>query len=389
MAGAALRAAGAADFRAAGVAVLRAAGVAGVRVAGAPVWRAAGVTDFRGAGVAALRAAGVVGWRATVGMGLTVAKLGARRDPRVPAPVSGGSTGRRGYGPVMGPVGLWTTALDALSAARAADAAARLEEQGWAALWFGEAYGREAFTNAGMLLGATRRMVVATGIANVYGRDAVAMNAASRLLADQYPGRFVLGMGVSHRPLVERTRGHAYAAPVATMREYLAAMATAPFLAAGEGRPTVVLAALGPNMLALARDAADGAHPYLTTPSHTALARQALGPGKLLAVEQGVALTTDRETFLRRAHAHLEIYTGLPNYRNHWLRLGFSEEDLCRGGSDRLAEALIVHGDEQAVRMRVAQHLDAGADHVCVQVLGENPAQLRAEDLARLAAALL
>ncbi|HEV7208591.1 MAG TPA: TIGR03620 family F420-dependent LLM class oxidoreductase [Mycobacteriales bacterium] len=289
----------------------------------------------------------------------------------------------------LGPVGLWTTALDALPVSQAADTAALLEEQGWAALWFGEAYGREAFSNAALLLGATRRMVVATGIANLYGRDAMAMNAAARLLTDQHPDRFVLGIGVSHRPLVERMRGHGYAAPVATMREYLAAMAGATYLAAGGPRPTTVLAALGPKMLQLARDGADGAHPYLTTPEHTALARGQLGAGKLLAVEQGVVLTSDRETFLRRAHAHLEIYTGLPNYRNHWLRLGFSAEDLGRGGSDRLAEALIVHGDEQAVRGRVQQHLDAGADHVCLQVLGEDPTDLRLEDLARLAAALV
>jgi probable F420-dependent oxidoreductase len=289
----------------------------------------------------------------------------------------------------LGPVGLWTTALDALPVPQAADTAALLEEQGWAALWFGEAYGREAFSNAALLLGATRRMVVATGIANLYGRDAMAMNAAARLLTDQHPDRFVLGIGVSHRPLVERMRGHGYAAPVATMREYLAAMAGATYLAAGGARPTTVLAALGPKMLQLARDGADGAHPYLTTPEHTALARGQLGAGKLLAVEQGVVFTSDRETFLRRAHAHLEIYTGLPNYRNHWLRLGFSAEDLGRGGSDRLAEALIVHGDEQAVRGRVQQHLDAGADHVCLQVLGEDPTDLRLEDLARLAAALV
>lgn len=286
------------------------------------------------------------------------------------------------------PLGVWTTALDALPVAAARQAAARLEAQGWGALWFGEAYGREAFTNAALLLGATRRLLVATGIANIYGRDAVAMNAASRLLADAYPNRFVLGVGVSHQPLVARMRGHEYGPPLAVMREYLAAMAGAPYLAAGEARPPVLLAALGPQMLALARDAADGAHPYLGTPEHTAQARQVLGAGKLLAVEQAVVLSDDPQTVARRAHAHLEIYTGLPNYRNNWLRLGFEEADLVRGGSDRLAAAMVVGGDERAIRQRVAEHRAAGADHVCLQVLGEHPSDLRWDDLDRLAAAL-
>ena len=151
----------------------------------------------------------------------------------------------------------------------------------------------------------------------------------------------------------------------------------------------MVVAALGPKALAVARDQADGAHPYLVTPEHTAGAREILGPGKILAVEQGVVLTEDTETFRRRAHAHLEIYTGLPNYRNSWLRLGFGDDDLVRGGSDRLAERIVAHGDEAAIATAVQAHLDAGADQVCLQVLGEGPADFPAGDIARLATALL
>ena len=284
-----------------------------------------------------------------------------------------------------GPVGLWTAALDALEPAAAADQVAALDDQGWDALWFGEAYGREAFTAAALYLGASRRLAVATGIASVYGRDAVAANAAGRLLQALHPGRFVLGLGVSHAPLVERMRGHAYGRPLTAMREYLDAMDAAPCFAAGaDVPPPRVLAALGPAMLALARDRTQGAHPYLVTPEHTASAREVLGDGPLLAVEQSVVLSDDPDVVRERAHWHLEIYTGLPNYRNSWLRLGFTEDDFPRGGSDRLKQALVV-GGEQAIADRVREHLDAGADHVCLQVLGSGATDVPVDDWARLA----
>lgn len=291
----------------------------------------------------------------------------------------------------LGRVGLWTTTFDGLEPAQAGEAAAEVEELGYGAVWFGEAYGREAFTQAQLLLGATSRMAVATGIASVYARDAVAANAAARTLRAVSGDRFVLGLGVSHAPLVERMRGHSYGKPVATMREFLDAYDAAPYLRAEqEPPPTRVLAALGPKMLELARDRADGAHPYLVTPDHTRRAREALGAGKLLAVEQAVVLTDDPEVFRRRAHAHLEVYTGLPNYVNNWVREGFrAEEDAVRGGSDRLKDALVAWGDEAAVAARVREHLDAGADHVCVQVLGDGPLDPPREDWRRLAPALL
>ncbi|MCA1713131.1 MAG: TIGR03620 family F420-dependent LLM class oxidoreductase [Actinobacteria bacterium] len=288
-----------------------------------------------------------------------------------------------------GPVGIWTGALDALEVPAAREQVAQLDAQGWDALWFGEAYGREAFTAAHTYLGASERMAVASGIASIYGRDAVAANAAARTLEAAYPGRFVLGLGVSHAPLVERMRGHAYGKPLTAMREYLDALDAAPYLAAGGATPPPrVLAALGPAMLALSRDRAQGAHPYLVTPEHTASAREVLGDGPLLAVEQAVVLSDDLEVVKRRAHWHLEIYTGLPNYRNSWLRQGFSEDDLVRGGSDRLKSALVVGGDEQVVLDRVREHLDAGADHVCLQLLGDDPFSVPTEDWARLAPAM-
>jgi probable F420-dependent oxidoreductase len=284
-----------------------------------------------------------------------------------------------------GPVGLWTAALDALEPAAAAAQVAALDDQGWDALWFGEAYGREAFTAAALYLGASRRLSVATGIASIYGRDAVAANAAGRLLQALHPGRFVLGLGVSHAPLVERMRGHSYGKPVTAMREYLDAMDAAPCFAAGaDVPPPRVLAALGPAMLGLARDRTQGAHPYLVTPEHTASAREVLGDGPLLAVEQSVVLSDDPDVVRERAHWHLEIYTGLPNYRNSWLRQGFTEDDLPRGGSDRLKQALVV-GGEQAIADRVREHLDAGADHVCLQVLGADATSVPVDDWARLA----
>lgn len=287
----------------------------------------------------------------------------------------------------LGRIGLWTTALDALPISRAREQVAELDEQGWGALWFGEAYGREALTAAGLYLGATRRMAVATGIASIYARDAVATSSGARTLAAMHPGRFLLGLGVSHAPLVERMRGHSYGKPVTAMREYLRAMDEAPYAVAGDEPPAPrVLAALGPKMLELARDRAHGAHPYLVTPDHTAQARQLLGPGAVLAVEQAVVL--DEAAWQGRAHWHLEIYTGLPNYRESWRRQGFEKDDWIRGGSERLKDAMVACG-EQGARDRVQQHLDAGASHVCVQVLGADPFDVPVEDWRRLAPVLL
>src|SRR5215216_6119117 len=274
-----------------------------------------------------------------------------------------------------GEVGLWSSDLNALPAPRAREAASEIEELGYAALWFGEALGREAFTNALMLLSATSRLVVATGIANIFVRD-----AGATTIAGAHPGQFVLGLGVSHRPMVEM-RGHDYRSPLSTMRAYLKDMREAQFTAAQpEHDAPCLLAALGPKMLELSRDLADGAHPYLVTPQHTAEAREILGDGPLLAVEQAVAPTDDREEALRLARSHLSRYMRAPNYRNSWLRQGFREEDLTGEGSERLVEGLVAWGSEDDIRGSVREHLSAGADQVCVQVVTDG----RAEDLREM-----
>ncbi len=287
------------------------------------------------------------------------------------------------------PVGIWTVALDATSPSETSAHAAEIESLGYSSLWFGEAYGREAFTEAGLLLSATDRLVIGTGIANVYGRDAVTGNAAGRTLNAAYPGRLIVGWGISHGPIVERMRGHTYRKPVTTMREYLDALDAAPFFASGpELGPPRVLAALRPKMLELSRTHADGAHPYLVTPEHTRRAREILGPEPILCVEQAVALTDDREEFLRRAHWHLEIYTGLPNYRASWEALGFHEDDFVRGGSERLKDAMVAWGDVDAIAARVSQQLHAGADHVLIQALGADAFELPLDQWRALAPAL-
>lgn len=288
-----------------------------------------------------------------------------------------------------GEVGLWTSNLDSLPAPGAQEVVAALEELGYAALWFGEAFGREAFTNASMFLCATSRLVVATGIANIFVRDASATNAAAKTLAGAYPDRFVLGLGVSHRPMVEM-RGHDYSSPLSSMRAYLQHMREARFTAAQpEHNPPWLLAALGPRMLELSRDLADGAHPYLVTPQHTARAREILGEGPLLAVEQAVVLTSEREEALRLGRSHLSRYMRLPNYRNSWMRQGFNEEDLSNGGSERLVEGLVAWGSEGDIRERVREHLSAGADQVCVQVVTDDPIDGLIEQWRLLARVLL
>jgi probable F420-dependent oxidoreductase len=281
--------------------------------------------------------------------------------------------------------GLWTMTLDAKNPGESADIASEIESMGYSALWMPEAYGRESFTNAGLLLADTTSLVVATGIANIWARDAVASASAAKTLTAAYDNRFVLGLGVSHEPLVTGMRGHVYETPYVAMREYLLAMDQSSMLAAeGSTRSARVIAALGPKMLELAETLTDGAHPYLVTPTHTAQARSLLGD-KFLGVEQAVVLGQDREESLRRAHQHLEFYTGLPNYRNSWLRQGFREDDLVRGGSERLCDALVAHGDEASVLARVREHLDAGADHVCLQVLGSDFGQVPLEEWRHLA----
>lgn len=290
----------------------------------------------------------------------------------------------------LGRVGIWTFQLDGHPAAAGGEAAAELEALGYGALWIPEAVGREAFSHAALLLGATERIVVATGIASIYARDAMAMNAGWRTLSEAFPERFLLGIGVSHQPAVELLRGGEFRPPLAAMRDYLDRMDSSMFAARQpDSEPQRVLAALGPKMLALAAERSSGAHPYFTTPEHTAGAREILGAGPLLAPEQKAVLETDATEARRIARAAMGIYLGLPNYVNNLKRLGFTDDDFADGGSDRLVDGIVAWGDEEAIRARVQQHHDAGADHVCVQVLSGDGQAIPLEEWRRLSPALV
>lgn len=289
----------------------------------------------------------------------------------------------------IGRIGVWHPLFGRAPAQAVRQAATAIEELGYGALWFGEAPGsREAFSTAGILLAATKDIAIGSGIANIWVRDATAMATGAMAYGEAYPGRFVLGIGVSHAPLVTR-RGHDYTRPLAAMSMYLDAMDVAardlPF---SPDPPTPrLLAALRPRMLELARDRADGAHPYFVPPEHTVLARKILGPGRILAPEQAVVLEDDPATARKIARAHMAAYLTLPNYVNNLRHLGYEEEDFAGGGSDRLVDAIVAWGDADAVALRVRAHLDAGADHVALQPL---PSDLRGgvAQLTELAAVL-
>ena len=272
----------------------------------------------------------------------------------------------------LGKLGVWFF-TDRLTAIEAANAARRVEELGYAALWIPETVGRNPLAHAAWLLAHTEKLVIATGIANIYHREPGVALQAQKTLAEQSGNRFLLGLGVSHKPLVEGLRGLAYGPPVATMRDYLAKMAASPYAAVEPSEPPpVVIAALGPKMLELARHAADGAHPYFTSPVHTRMARQILGPDKWLCVEQKVVLETDPGKARALARAVARTYLALPNYQNNWLRMGLSREDFAGAGasaqaSDAFIDATFAWGDAARIRERIDEHFAAGASHVCIQ----------------------
>lgn len=278
----------------------------------------------------------------------------------------------------LGAVGAWSGRLQRRPTGEAIEMCEELAELGYRTVWVPESpAGKNVLTFAAVLLGGTSRVNIATGIAITWVRDAFAMINASRALGDAHPGRFVLGVGISHRSTAEG-RGHVYDRPLDAMRSYLDAMRGAPFDgAAPQWEPPTVIAALGPKMLAVSSAHADGAHTFLTTPEHTASAREVLGAGKVLAVEQGVVLLGDGGDLSEgraRARTNLQRFLAWPNYRNHLRRLGFDDADLDGECSDRLIDALYVIGDEEAVARRIGAHRDAGADHVCVQVVGGSDA---------------
>ena len=267
----------------------------------------------------------------------------------------------------IGKLGVWYF-TDGMTAREAADCAKRIEDLGYSTLWIPETVGRNPFVHASWLLSNTSSLVIATGIANIYHREPGVTLAAQLTLAEQSGDRFLLGLGVSHKPLVEGLRGLTYGKPVATMRAYLQKMKASPYAAPRPAEsPKTVIAALGPKMLELASTEVDGAHPYFTSPEHTKMAREVMGPETWLCVEQKVILTTDPTKARATARRSAATYQSLPNYRNNWLRMGLSEEDINNTGSDRFIDATFAWGDVDAIRLRIDEHLAAGANHVCIQ----------------------
>jgi probable F420-dependent oxidoreductase len=296
----------------------------------------------------------------------------------------------RSVAATIGRVGVWSFAFDRNPVTVEQDAVAEIEDLGFPALWIPEGLGsKEALAHASLLLAGGRRIVVATGIANIWARDPVAMANGGRILNEAHPGRFLLGIGVSHRTTVDRRGAFTYRSPFTRMSEYLDGMDAARYpVRDGIEEPPRVLAALGPKMLALSADRAAGAHPYFVPVEHTARARETLGPGPLLAPEQAVVLETDPKKARAIAREYMSYYLKLENYATNLSRLGWREEEIA-GPSDRLVDAIVARGDVDAIRARVREHLDAGADHVSVQPLGEDPKQIPLPQLRELAPALL
>ena len=281
--------------------------------------------------------------------------------------------------------GIWSTSLRYGDAGEAATLAAELEALGYSALWIPD-IGGDLFGPLGNLLGATTTATIATGILNVWmhtPEEAAAEHA--RLHAEHGP-RFLCGIGISHRPLIDHANEPGtYRKPLETMAAYLDGLDAAPTPLAPQDR---VIAALGPKMLELARTRTAGTHPYLVTPELTHNARAGIGLDGLVASEQGVVLETDPTRAHEIARQHLATYLNLPNYSNNWKRQGFTDSDLADGGSDRLVDALVVWGDEATIAARVQEHRDAGADHVCIQVLTDNLGAFPADQWRALAPAL-
>jgi probable F420-dependent oxidoreductase len=287
----------------------------------------------------------------------------------------------------IGRVGVWTFALGRESASFERAAAAELEDLGFGALWVGELHKtKEALAHCALLLHAAPRLVVATGIANIWARDAIAAANGANTLAEASGGRFLLGLGVSHQPLV-LPRGTEYRNPLSRMRSYLDAMDTVEHDFPVPEAPPRVLAALRRGMLELAAQRSHGAHTYFVPPEHTARARATLGPEPVLAPEQAVVVDTDAARARRTAREYMSFYLALPNYLNNLRELGFSDADFADGGSDALVDTIVSWGDPQAIAERVRAHLDAGADHVCVQPI-TNTATEMLEHLRLLAPAL-
>ena len=257
---------------------------------------------------------------------------------------------------------------------------AEIESSGVGTVWYGEAAGREAFAHGAILLAATNRLVIASGIANIWARDPQAMAAGARALAEAWPKRFILGLGVSHAPLVER-RGHEYGRPVTAMRDYLDAMARTEWRGPVAPLPPIVLAALGPRMVALARERTDGDYTYFTTAEHVREVREAMGPEHFLAADLPIVLAGDHGAARRIGDRHTTLYLSTANYRSNLLRMGWPEEELKPPGSDRLFDAIVAWGDESVFRERADALLAAGADQVVFNLISADPTKPYRDEL--------
>ena len=289
----------------------------------------------------------------------------------------------------IGRVGIWQGVLDAHPVGKVKEVVAELDEAGWPTLWIPETVSRDPFVAAAMMLEASTNMKLATGIASIWARDEMTTNSATMTLNEAYDGRFLLGLGVSHHTITEWVRKHDYSKPLSKMREYLERMNKMKYRGVHPAEPPAkVIAALGPKMLALSAEMADGAHPYFVPVDHTVIAREAIGPDKLLAVEQMVVLETDPSKAREIARQHVRIYLDLPNYANNLMRMGYEEQDLV-DATDNVVDAIVAWGSMDDVLARVQAHHDAGADHVCIQVLEAGAGSIPMDGWRQLGDALL
>jgi probable F420-dependent oxidoreductase len=267
----------------------------------------------------------------------------------------------------IGKVGIWFF-LDAMTGAESVEFARKAEKLGYGAMWIPEAVGREPFAHSAYLAAHTERIIFATGIANIWARDPITMSAASKTVADVSGGRFLLGIGVSHKPLVANLRGHSYDKPYSYMRDYLPKIKSALYRAPMPKEPVpIVLAALHPKMLQLSATEADGTHTYFVPPEHTAKARAAIGPKPWICAAQAIILQTDAAKARAAARTYMKTYVPrLPNYTNNLKALGWKDEEFANGCSDKLVDAIVAWGTEDQIRARIDAHLKAGATHVCI-----------------------
>jgi probable F420-dependent oxidoreductase len=279
----------------------------------------------------------------------------------------------------LGRVGIWSGGLRAAlesGSGEGAEAAAELEDLGYDALFLPGGAGGRLLDAVEAACVATASIPIVTGILNVWAHEPAEVSQRFASIDEEHPGRFQLGLGISHAPMI----GDRYEKPLAKMRSYVDALDVP--------AERMLIAALGPKMLELARDRTAGTHPYFVPVAHTRFARSVVGDDRVVAPEVSVVLETDPERARAAARGFMELYLTLPNYTNNLLRHGFDESDLADGGSDRLVDAIVAWGDEEAIAARVREHLDAGADHVCIQVVGGDRTTLRLDEWRRLAPAL-